>query len=159
MVLPAGLTVRDALAQHYAAHRLPADGGAGSRWFHIRIGPVAIPVPNPPARRRAVILHDINHVLTGYDTVLTNGEMSIAAFEVGAGCGRYWIAWALNLPLMLIGLVVRPHLVTRAFARGRRSRSLYHLGADPDALRAMLVEELRATLGIAATSAPGRPDA
>jgi len=80
--------IRDALAHHYVAHGLPLDGGASNPWFNMRIGPLTLRLPNPPARRRAVVMHDINHLVTGYNTTFSEGEMAIAAFEVGAGCGR-----------------------------------------------------------------------
>jgi hypothetical protein len=141
-------TVAQALAVHYAAHGLPADGGESAPWFHVRMGPITIPLPNPPARQRAVILHDVNHLLTGYDTVLTGGEMEIASFEIATGCGRVWVAWLLNWPLLLLGVVARPRRVFRAFVRGRQSQSLYHLGPSPSDVRAMRVGALRTRLGI-----------
>ena len=81
--------LRDALAQHYVNHGLPADGGAHEPYWRLRAGPLAIPIPNPPARQRVLFYHDANHVLTGYNTVFTEGEMTIAAFELGNGCGPY----------------------------------------------------------------------
>jgi hypothetical protein len=141
-------TIAQALAVHYAAHGLPADGGESSPWFHVRMGPLSIPLPNPPARQRAVIVHDVNHVLTGYDTVLTGGEMEIASFEIATGCGRVWVAWLLNWPLLLLGAIARPRRVFRAFVRGRQAQSLYHLGPSPSEVRAMRVGALRTRLGI-----------
>lgn len=140
------MDLRDALAAHYAAHGLPADGGATDAWFRVRLGRLIVPLPNPPARRRALFLHDANHVLTGYDTRFGGGEVMIAAFEVGAGCGPYLMAWAINLPMLVIGGVLRPVDVLRAFARGRHSRSIYR---EPDAraaLECMRVTELRKRL-------------
>src|SRR5262245_48177473 len=120
------VTVREALAAHYSAHGLPVDGGAADRWFHVRLGRISIRLPNPPARRRAVFFHDVNHVVTGYNTVFSDGEMAIAAFEIGAGCGRFAVAWFFNLPMFALGLVATPHAVFRAFVRGRHSSSIYH---------------------------------
>jgi hypothetical protein len=137
------LTLQDALALHYRSHGLPADGGANDSWFVVRVGPVGIPLPNPPARRRAVLFHDINHIITGYNTHLTDGELAIAAFEVGAGCGRFWIAWYLNLALFGMGLLIRPRLVLRAFLRGTRTASLYHDPPSHSALSTLTVSEIR----------------
>jgi hypothetical protein len=133
----------DALDRLYAAHDLPPDGGAHEPWFHVRVGPLTIPLPNPPARQRAVFVHDVNHVLTGYNAVFSDGEMSIAAFEVGAGCGRVWVAWFLNLALMALGIFVRPRGVFRAFVRGRHTGSLYITSPPRDILRNMTVDEVR----------------
>ncbi len=138
-------------------HGLPADGGAADSWFRIRIGWLVIPLPNPPARRRAVFVHDVNHVLTGYNTTFSDGEMSIAAFEVGSGCGRVWAAWFLNLMLMALAALTRPTLAVRAFARGRAADSLYRLGRTPEQLRPMLVGDVRRLIRLDAVAVTVRP--
>lgn len=140
--------VGDALAAYYIAHDLPADGGATDPVFHVRIGPFSIPLPNPPGRRRAVVFHDVNHLVTGYNTTFSDGEVVIAGFEVGAGCGPYWIVWYINLSMMALGIVFRPRDVFAAFVRGRRSVSIYRHGADPATLSRMSVAEARALLAV-----------
>jgi hypothetical protein len=148
--------IRDALAQHYMTYGLPLDGGASSPWFNVHIGPLKIRLPNPPARRRAVVMHDINHIVTGYNTTFSEGEMSIAAFEVGAGCGRLAIVWFINLSLLAIALVVHPSLAFAGFVRGRRSASIYATVRDATALTTMSVESVRTLLRIASTDVRAR---
>jgi hypothetical protein len=150
-------SVGEALISYYRTHGLPPDGGATDRWFRVHIGPLAIPLPNPPARRRAVLRHDINHLATGYNTTFSEGEMSIGAFEVGAGCGRVWIAWYLNLSLFALGLFVQPIGVFAAFRRGRRSASIYHGTHDTAALSAMTVADVRTRLGLDAVGGAAQP--
>jgi len=41
-------------------------------------------IPNTPAHRRAIVLHDLHHVATGYGTDLA-GEGEISAWELRAG--------------------------------------------------------------------------
>jgi hypothetical protein len=142
------MIIGEALREYYTAHGLPADGGASDPFFHVRLGPLTIPVPNPPARRRAVFFHDVNHLLTGYNTVFSEGEVEIAGFEIGAGCGPYWIAWAINAPMFAIGLVINPAPTWRAFQRGRRSRSIYESRESREALVTRTVAELRERLRI-----------
>jgi hypothetical protein len=142
------MTVGDALARHYAEHGLPADGGESDPWFRVRIGPLTIRLPNPPSRRRAVFFHDVNHILTGYNTVFSDGEMVIAGFEVGAGCGRFGIAWFINLVMMAFGLVLRPRAIFHAFVRGRRCSSIYHRHEDRAELRTRTVADLRKALAM-----------
>ena len=140
--------IADALTRHYLAHGLPVDGGASDPWFRVHIGPVALRLPNPPARRRAVFYHDVNHVVAGYDTNFSGGEMAIAAFEVGSGCGPFAIVWYINLSMFGLGLVVTPRAVFRAFVRGRHTASIYHRRENSPALSAMTVAKLRAELGL-----------
>jgi len=118
--------------------------GYTDRWVKLKLGPVPFAFPNTTSRKAAVKLHDLHHVATGYRTTFT-GESEIGAWEIGAGCGRYWAAWVLNLSALGIGMWLAPRKVARAFARGRRSRSLYGRAFGDDLLR-LEVGELRAQL-------------
>jgi hypothetical protein len=143
------LSIDAALMQHYAAHGLPADGGETKQWFVVRLGPLRLRLPNPPSRRKVVFLHDINHVLTEYDTSFGDGEMQIAAFEIGSGCGQYLTAWWFNLVMLNFSVWTRPHSAFRAFVRGRRCLSIYHSVDSRDALKRLSVAELKRRLLIA----------
>ena len=103
---------------------LPADGGYAARWVPLRIGPIPFAIPNTKSRRRAVPLHDVHHLVTGYATDWP-GEGEISAWEIGAGCGSFGFAWAINLHGLVAGCVCGWRRTFRAFVRGRRSRSLY----------------------------------
>jgi hypothetical protein len=147
-IIPEWMTVGEALRAQNVAHGLPADGGETDRWFHIRIGPFTIRLPNPPARQRAVFFHDTNHLLTGYDTVFSRGEMEIAAWEIASGCGIYWFAWFINLAIFAVGLTVCPRAMFRAFLRGRRiATSMYRRRENRSTLTEMTVADLRALIG------------
>jgi len=147
------VTLGEALARQYEAHGLPPDGGESDPSFRVRLGPFTIRLPNPPPRKRAVFFHDANHILTGYDTVFSNGEMLIAGFELASGCGPYWIAWLINLDMFALGLLVRPTAMFRAFVRGRRSAaSMYSRPETRSALSTMTVDGLRALIGLDRTS-------
>lgn len=121
----AEVSLGQALATRYIADGLPPDGGASRAWFRIQIGPLSLWLPNPPARKRAVFFHDATHVLTGYDTVFSRGEIEIAGYEVASGCGRFWIAWLINLEMFALGLFIRPRSLFFAFVRGGRAASMY----------------------------------
>ena len=140
--------IGDALTRHYVAHGLPPDGGESDPSFRVTIGPVTLRLPNPPARRRAVFFHDVNHVIAGYDTRFSGGEMAIAAFEVGSGCGPFAIVWYINLSMFGLGLLVTPRQVFRAFVRGRHAASIYHRRDTREALSSLTVDELRTQLGL-----------
>jgi hypothetical protein len=120
-------TVRAARSRYFAANGFAPDGGYASRWVRVKLGPVPVYIPNTAARVRAVRLHDLHHVATGYDTDLV-GEAEIGAWELASGCRGYVAAWWLNLTAVLMGLVLAPRRVARAFRRGRGSRNLYAEG-------------------------------
>ena len=103
--------------------------------------------PNTRARVRAVRLHDLHHVLTGYDTSW-RGEGEIGAWELASNCRDHWAAWWLDFSAALIGVAIAPRRVLRAFVRGRRERNLYDVEFC-DALLDESVGAMRARLGIA----------
>lgn len=141
-------TLREALQRYFAQYHF-ADGGYTERWFRIKLGPLFIPLPNIPARVRAVKVHDVHHVLTGYRADW-KGEVEIGAWELASGCGRYWVAWLLNAGSFTIGLVLYPRALWRAFREGRRvGMNLYHGVPYNDALLDSRVSGLRARYGIA----------
>jgi len=139
----AGTTLGEALAERYAVEGLPPDGGASRPWFRVYLGPLTLHLPNPPARKQAVLFHDATHVLTGYDTVFSRGEMEISGYEIASGCGRYWIAWLINLDMFALGLLVRPRSLFHAFVRGSRAASLYSRPETRADLSGMSVDGLR----------------
>ena len=134
------LTVGEARAQYFQASGF--DGTSYTeRWVKLRLGPIPFAFPNTDGRKAAVKLHDLHHVATGYTTSWT-GEAEIAAWEIGAGCGRHLAAWVLNAMAASMGLIHAPRKVVRAFQRGRRSSSLYRMSYS-DAMLGWTVGELR----------------
>jgi hypothetical protein len=142
------LSLREARAQYFSRAGFD-ERSYSERWVKLSIfGRPLLVIPNTAGRVRAVKLHDLHHVLTGYGTSWA-GEGEIGAWELATGCRDHWAAWYLNSSAALIGLFVAPRRVLRAFARGRRERNLYDVELS-DALLGESVGALRARLGIAA---------
>ena len=141
-------TVREARADYFRRAGFPPDGGDSQRWVVLRVAGVPVfAFPNIATRRRSVKLHDVHHVLTGYDTSWT-GEAEIGAWELGSGCGRHWVAWVLNTQAMILGLLIAPRRTWRAFVRGRRSGNLYGSASLDESLLDRTVGDLRREVGI-----------
>lgn len=136
------------------------DGTYSERWVRLKAGPIRLVFPNAAGRVRAVKLHDLHHIVTGYQTTWT-GEAEIGAWEIGGGCGRFAWAWLLNLQAFAIGVVIAPRAVWPAFVRGRHTRNLYR-GGDTELDAAVLdrsVGEMRQRLGLDQPAArPRRAD-
>ena len=144
-------TVRAARAGYFARNGFD-ERGYEDRWVHLKAGPIPLVFPNTSARVRSVRVHDVHHVVTGYETTWT-GEAEIGAWEIASGCADHGAAWVLNLLALPIGLAIAPRATFRAFVRGRRSRNLYRATID-DALLARRVDELTAELGLDRPAAP-----
>jgi hypothetical protein len=140
------LRVRQARARYFESNGF-GDGGYDAKWVKLALGPIPFAFPNSAARVRAVRLHDLHHVATGYDTNLL-GEAEIGAWEIGSSCRGFVAAWILNLYAMLLGLWIDPAAVYRAFVRGRHTRNLYR-GTWDEALLDARVGELRERLQLA----------
>jgi hypothetical protein len=146
------LTLRDARALYFEHNGFGANGGYDANWVKLELGWFPVFIPNLPARVRAVRIHDLHHVVTGYDTDLM-GELRIAAWEIGGGCGGFVAAWVLNLWGLFLGLFRDVGAMRDAFIRGRRGENLYHEPFD-DALLASTVGATRARLAVPTDVAP-----
>jgi len=154
-------TLAAARARHLAAAGL-GDGGYDDPLVRLRFGPLTVTLPNTAGRRKAVPLHDLHHVLTGYPAGSWRGEFAISAWEIAAGCGRFLTGWAINLGGLAMGALAYPRSTFAAFVRGRRSRALYRDypdGPTPELL-AQPVAPMRARLRLdRATEPPTMGDA
>lgn len=139
-------TLATARSDYWAANGFGDDGGDSLAWVPLKLWKLTIKIPNTAGRRRAVRLHDLHHVVTGYRTDWT-GEAEIAAWELASGCFRWPAAFVLNAFALVIGLAIAPRHVLRAWARGRHTQNLYsHDGVD--ALLPRTVGEVRSELGL-----------
>lgn len=140
------LTLRDARDLYFSQNDFGPNGGYDANWVKIQLGWLPVFIPNVEARVRAVRIHDLHHVVTGYDTDLM-GELRIAAWEVGGGCGSFVAAWVLNLWGLFLGLFRDVGAMRDAFVRGRRGENLYHEPFD-DVLLASTVGATRTRLAV-----------
>jgi hypothetical protein len=150
----ATLTLRDARALYFMANGL-GDGGYTDRWVKFMVGPLPLYFPNTSQRVVAVRIHDLHHVLTGYETTWT-GEAEIGAWEIASGCAHHLAAWMLNLIALAIGLCIAPREVFQAYVRGRHTRNLYRREFDEPLLESA-VGATRSSLGL--DDAPPPPTA
>jgi len=104
-------------------------------------------LPNRPSRRRAIPLHDLHHVVTGYGTDLA-GEAETSTWELIGGIDSLFL-WCFKLSAITIGLCIAPRRVLAAARAARGCRTLYNDGVAYAALLAMTLGELRARLGVA----------
>src|SRR5665213_2057181 len=109
---PGQLSIQEALAAFFEKNQLGPDGGANDDWAKIKLGKFYIPFPNSPARKKAVVFHDVHHIVTGYKTDW-KGEAEIGAWEVSSGCGSYRAAWLFDFGIFALGVFLFPIAVFR----------------------------------------------
>lgn len=143
-------TLLDARAAYFEANGFGEDGGYSKATVTITVFGIPMTIPNTEGRKRAVVFHDMHHLVTGYAT--TNlGEAEIGAWELGSGCGEVRAAWVLNTGSLILGVFTNPARLFRAFVRGRQSQNLY--GRDAEALLRRPVDEVRREMGLDADPA------
>ncbi len=110
-------------------------------WIKFHIWGYYVPLLPIHGFKKSFMLHDIHHVLSGYDTDW-RGELEIAAWELSSGgCGWYLLYWVDRIIFMSLGLVFCPVRTVRAFRRGREHRNTFGrnheelLDSDFDALK------------------------
>jgi hypothetical protein len=136
----------EARARFFARSDLGADGGYNARWVRIEMKPFPVYFPNTASRVRSAKLHDLHHLALEYKTDWP-GEVEIAGWEIASGCGRHPWAWLLNLGAFLVGMVLFPKRLFRAFSRGRHTANLYRDGFPESELATKTVGWLRERIG------------
>lgn len=123
------LTVGEALKQYFANTGFDQSSYQDETFKMTLLGRV-VTLPNPWARRQAIKIHDLNHIVTGYDTDFYS-ESLIGAYELGSGIPfEYRAAWFFNCNSTFIGLLHSPIETTKAFLAGRSNEAnLYELVA------------------------------
>ncbi|MFL5764311.1 MAG: hypothetical protein ACJ77K_10265 [Bacteroidia bacterium] len=137
-------TPREVLNKFYIDNHLDDDGGNSKSFVRIDAAKnFHFYIPNSDLRRKAVALHDVHHILSGYNTSF-KGECEISAWEIGSGIGKYWIALYIDTAGMMMGLPLYFKSVLRAYARGRRTKNLYSDQPAIDKALDMKISELQA---------------
>ena len=140
-------SAESALAEYYRVNYF-GDHAFRDPWVWVKLGPISFPFPNPPARRAAIHLHDLTHMITGYDTSWT-GEGEVAAYELASGFPpKFWIGWIYSPMTLFTGFLVAPRRVIRAWRRGRGRSNLYKLDLPWEELRTLSLGELRRRTGL-----------
>ncbi len=130
------------LQTFYKEHDLLPDGGVNESHVTVKMSKgITFYLPNLKSRKKAVLKHDIHHMLTGYST-LFKGETEISAWEIGGGVRHYWMAWMLDIGGMMFGIWFNPVGVFKAFVRGRHSINLYSDLIDNKTILEMPISEI-----------------
>ena len=89
------LTINQALIKFYDINHFSEDGGINEPTAKVELFKgISIYIPNPEARRKVLLKHDVHHMLGGFLTTM-KGEAAISAWEISTGCRKYWFAFLL----------------------------------------------------------------
>ena len=150
------MRVRDALAAYLTENGFTTESYESATTTGSLFGK-RLTVPNPPSHRRAIRLHDLHHLVTGFGTDHA-GEGELSAWQARRGLrgvGAY--VTAIVLLNTAVGLLFAPRRTLAAFTAAGKGRSLFATNVDYDALLDTPLGELRALLGIPERGLASRP--
>lgn len=140
------MNVQHALNDFYDQHKYGREGGIDRKWDLIKFGPLALPLPNLESRRKNIFMHDIHHLITGYDTTWL-GEGSVSSWEIATGGWKQlYFPWLLTLWAMAVGMMLYPRASYRAFQAGLYQNNALTGGLSRPDMYALTVDELRERL-------------
>lgn len=126
MIYESNELVQTARLKYFAANGIPSDGGVEDKWARYKIGQISlIGFPNFQHRMNAILRHDLHHLILNLDTS-SLGEGLIAAWELGSGCGQYWISWCMEPQALWWGILMAPQKTFSLFMLGRYSKNFFH---------------------------------
>lgn len=138
-------TIGEARDHYFRESGLPEKGGYEDKWIPLKFGWFTFFIYNSDSRKRAVKLHDIHHIVTGYKSD-PRGEAEISAWELAAGIYDKHFARLINLGGLFYGAFVYPKTTFKAYVLGKHSSTLYDrefssslLQQDVDSLRKSLL--------------------
>ncbi|MEZ0608881.1 hypothetical protein ACAW74_10220 [Fibrella sp. WM1] len=140
------MNIEQALNNFYGQHGYGEEGGINKKWDMIKFGPIALPLPNLESRRTNIYLHDISHLVTGYD-VSWVGESSVSSWEIATGgWGRLYFPWLLTLWAMAVGVMLYPRHSYRAFQAGLHMKNAFTSRLAKQEMYKLSLDELRLRL-------------
>jgi hypothetical protein len=136
-------TVGQSIQDFYNQHDFGKDGGINEKYVWLKFGFFSIPIPNFESRRNNVYLHDVSHIITGYDTTW-KGESAVSAWEVASGgWHKLYIPWILTLWAMGLGVVFYSKSTYDSFQKGLTMRNALTSGLTKNEINSLTVTELQ----------------
>lgn len=135
------MSYKEILDNYFKEKQLGEKGGYYSPFYDADFWGVTLVLPNFGGRKRALMRHDIHHIITNYEVDLY-GEFEIGAWEIASGCSNYFGVFLLNLIAIPPGMVFIPRRTINAFYSGRRSKNLYQSNLTDEDLMHMSEAEV-----------------
>lgn len=133
-------TILEDLKEYWKKNNLPEDGGESEVFNKAQIGRFSFRYPN--LNGKALLLHDINHFLTGYPTTW-KGEFQVSAWELASG-GRkgFPTTWIYPISLSILGLLFYPLQTIKAYKNGKDKQNAFIIYRQTDIFK-MTINEIK----------------
>ena len=133
-------TILEDLKKYWKENGLPQDGGESELFNKTKVGRFSFRYPN--LNGKALLLHDINHFLTGY-TMTWKGEFQVSAWELASG-GRkgFPTTWIYPISLTVLGLLFYPRQTISAYKSGLGKRNSFIIYKQTD-IFSLTIDEIK----------------
>lgn len=140
------MKVKDALTRLWKESGFAEDGGINDRLDTFEFFGVRIKFPNLSARGK--LMHDINHLLSGYGTSWQQ-ECLVTAWELGSG-GRkgFGISWFYTLFGCAFGFLFDFKSAREAYRRGKSHVNAHILSHTHDVMEMELAALMQLSRGV-----------
>lgn len=154
--LPASMRVREARNVYLAENGFTVESYDSPTTSGSFLG-IKLAVPNPPSHQRAIRLHDLHHVATGFGTDHV-GEAEISAWQARRGLrGAGMYVTTIVMVNALLGVVLAPRRTLAALRSSGAGGSLLSMTINYESLLERTVGELREMLVIPPHGIASRP--
>jgi hypothetical protein len=142
---PGSWSVRQALHAYWAENGFD-ETAYTDKWTPVSFFGLHFSIPNTKSHQRALRLHDLHHVATGYGTDLV-GEGEISVLEVRRDLSKVGLYVAVIIAsVAFTGIFISPRRMLAAFRETHDSACLWALDVPYEELLEMSVADLRALL-------------
>jgi len=135
------MTIKEALNVFYNENDIPNDGGVDDTFFIFKVFGLKLKLPNPEFRRKALYIHDIQHVVHGCDTSW-KGESFIAGWEISTKMWKHIPIGLLGIWAMGYGIWLHPREVLEGYKKGLLQTGIIDLDSSKKELLSMEISEL-----------------
>lgn len=139
------MTILEELETYWQIQNLPESGGAKELFNEAKVGNFSFKYPNLDGQ--ALILHDINHLLTNYQTNW-KGECEVSAWELASG-GRpgHPTTWIYPILLVILGIFICPIRTLKAYRNGLGKRNSFVISLETNIFELTKNEVIERTNG------------
>ena len=135
------MTVSEKLNEFYVLNNLDKDGGEDNPFFYLKFRFFSLKLPNSDFRKKAVYIHDIQHILFDCD-VTWKGESFIAGWEIATKIWKHFPLGIMSLWAMGFSLFNYPKEVIRGYKTGLKYKGIIDTPISKEKILSMSINEV-----------------
>lgn len=139
------MTIEKSLQAFYKKNNFKLDGGENDAYFSLKFRYFSIKLPNFSFRKKAIYIHDIQHILYQKDTSW-KGEAFISGWEIGTNMWKHFPIGILSLWAMGFSLLNYPKEVLKGYRTGLKNKGILDINLEKEVIFNKSLEELKTIL-------------